>query len=315
MSATLVSKIKGYLTSRLPWIWLASACGLALPIVAPLLAESTLAWVADLAIHWQWQYTALALSISLIHLAMQRSLLALVMVITTLVMTTLNFGPLSLGRISSVNREPSLSVASFNLNLDNHQAPGLDNWVASEGPDVLALFEVTPQHAPLIERLKGSLRYVIKQQQDDQFGVAVLSRIPFDGAQVKTHKGSNPYIEAKIKIHGTPVLLRAIHPMPPISESDRAKRDELISAVAQRGYEPLLILGDFNASPWTLAMRELSNKGIKRATSLQPTHTLYGGLPIDHILATEAHWQVVSAGTGGDFGSDHRLVWASLRTR
>lgn len=315
MSGSFLSKSKGYLASRLPWVWAASACGLALPALAPLATEPTLAWFADLAIHWQWQYAVIGVLSSVIYLAMQRSRLGAAMVFATVAMVTLNFGALILGRIDQVNGDQSLVVASFNLNLYNHHAPGLEDWVKSGQPDVLALYELTSQHAHLVERLQKSLPHALIQPQDDPFGVAVLSKLPLEGAQVKKHLQSTPFIEARITVHGKQVMVRAIHPMPPISGPDRATRDALIKAVAKRSDEPLVVAGDFNASPWTPAMRQLTGGGVKRATSFEPTHTLYGGLPIDHILASEADWSVSDAGVAGNFGSDHRLIWARLIAR
>lgn len=315
MRGSFLSKAKAYLASRLPWVWGTSACGLALPIFAPLVTEPTLAWLADLAIHWQWQYAAIGVLISVIYLAIQRSRLGAAMLFATAAMVALNFGPLSLGRIDQANDDQSLVVASFNLNLDNHHAIGLEDWVKSGQPDVLALFELTPLHAQLVERLRKSFPHALIQPQDDQFGVAVLSKLPLEGAQIKRHLESTQFIEARITAHGKPVMVRAIHPMPPLSAPDRATRDALIKAVATRGDEPLVIAGDFNASPWAPVMRQLAAGGVKRATTFEPTHTLYGGLPIDHILASEADWAVAEAGVAGNFGSDHRLTWARLIAR
>jgi endonuclease/exonuclease/phosphatase (EEP) superfamily protein YafD len=237
------------------------------------------------------------------------------MMAISVALTALSFGLLSLGRIEHNKGDAALLVASFNLNLDNQQAPGLDAWVHSSKPDVLALFELTSQHAPLIERLKTSLPHAVMQMQDDPFGVAILSKMPLDGAEVKSHMESTPFIEASLKVHGRPILIRAIHPMPPISGRDRQTRDSLINAVSRVNGEPLVVLGDFNASPWTPVMRALADKGLKRATTLMPTQNLYGGLPIDHVLASDAHWYVLDAGVGGNHGSDHNLVWAHLTAR
>ena len=156
---------------------------------------------------------------------------------------------------------------------------------------------------------------MLVQEQDDQFGVAVLSKLPLESAKVMKHMASTPFIEARMQVHGRAIMVRAIHPMPPISGPDRLTRDALIKAVASKVDEPLVIAGDFNASPWAPAMRQLGVFGVKRATTFEPTHTLYGGLPIDHILASEADWSVSAAGVAGNFGSDHRLTWARLIAR
>lgn len=303
---------QGYVLSRLPWLWATFAGAMALPLLLPLLSGGVLGWVADLAIHWQWQYAALALLSALIYLVLRRSRLAASMLLATMALAGLNFAWLSLGRLDEGRSDRDVMVASFNLNLENSQASGLEDWVAANRPDVLALFEVAPEHAALLERLQKTLPHIVKQAQGDQFGLAILSRSALHGAQLKDHKGSTPFIDASMNTRGTSVLLRAIHPMPPLSPADQQVRDELILEAARGQDGPLLIMGDFNASPWSLSMRSLHAKGMARATTLEPTHTLYGGLPIDHILASAAHWRVTAAGVAGAFGSDHKLVWAKL---
>lgn len=312
---TWAGKVQGYLASRLPWMWAAAATGLALPSLGHLAWSDALIWLVDLGIHWQWQFALLGMSLAALYLVMTRTRLAGAMLLVTAVATALNFGPLSLGRLDHGGAGPGLLVASFNVHFDNPASPGLEAWVQAEQPDLLALFEVTSRHAPLLARLKALYPYEITQLQDDPFGVALFSRRPLSDATVTRHQGSTPYVAATFGTGREQTLVRAIHPMPPISSADRAMRDALIHAVSRTQGVPTIIAGDFNASPWTLAMRQLADQGVKRATTLMPTHTLYGGLPIDHILATEAHWHVADAGVAGAFGSDHRLVWAKLFRR
>lgn len=121
MSGTFMSKAKAYFAARLPWVWAAAGGGLSLPIVAPMVTEATLAWIVDLAVHWQWQYAVAALASSLIYLALRRSRWAVAMVATSVALAALNFGLLNLDRIEPSKGEQGLMVASFNLNLDNQQ--------------------------------------------------------------------------------------------------------------------------------------------------------------------------------------------------
>ncbi len=114
------------------------------------------------------------------------------------------------------------------------------------------------------------------------------------------------------RITGKLIRVIAIHPMPPISSADKVARDALLVRVTQKDSEPTLIVGDFNASPWALGMRDLNRTGFKRASGMMPTQSLFGGLPIDHILASESHWRTAQAGVAGSFGSDHSVVWGKL---
>ena len=76
-----------------------------------------------------------------------------------------------------------------------------------------------------------------------------------------------------------------------------------------------LVVGDFNATPWSNAFAGPSSRGWRRATGLAPTWPVAWrgvmGIPIDHVLASSA-WRVGGARVGPDIGSDHRPVMARL---
>ena len=319
--------LRAYLVARIPFVWGASFLGLAIPMLSPLASSATLAWITDLAVHWQWQYTVMAMSLALVYAFLTRGRLAVFMLTVTTALVIANFTLLSLQALpehpndqsnqsdqksQNVRNDPILSIASFNINLDNMVAPGFEAWVQANGPDILVILEATPEHAPLLARLKASYPHSVSQLQNDPFGMALLSRHPLIGAKVSQHQASTPYLEAGLNWAGKLIRVIAIHPMPPISSADKVARDALLVRVTQKDSEPTLIVGDFNASPWALGMRDLNRTGFKRASGMMPTQSLFGGLPIDHILASESHWRTAQAGVAGSFGSDHSVVWGKL---
>jgi endonuclease/exonuclease/phosphatase (EEP) superfamily protein YafD len=129
--------------------------------------------------------------------------------------------------------------------------------------------------------------------------------------------GGTPHFNAVLATPaGGAFQLTVVHPMPPISPTDRQARDDLF---AQLGAAPpgsavaRVMMGDFNTTPWSAGLRRLHSAGWARASGLVPTYSLLRSLPIDHILATRAHWRVAAAGVGPWLGSDHKPVWAVLR--
>lgn len=82
---------------------------------------------------------------------------------------------------------------------------------------------------------------------------------------------------------------------------------------------PGIVAGDFNTPPESRAYRaawdDWQNAFSKRGRGIGGTR-LNGWIRarIDHVLVDEA-WQVVSAEVGGDVGSDHLPVFATLRLR
>ncbi|MCA8973164.1 MAG: endonuclease/exonuclease/phosphatase family protein, partial [Planctomycetes bacterium] len=97
----------------------------------------------------------------------------------------------------------------------------------------------------------------------------------------------------------------------------QAQMDDLASAIEQTG-GPLLVVGDFNSTPWSYALRALTARtGMVRETRNLVTWPLsFGGddglirlfpfLPLDHVLSRGINVQSVR--TGADDGSDHLPV-------
>jgi endonuclease/exonuclease/phosphatase (EEP) superfamily protein YafD len=316
----------------------AALLGLSLPVWLPAVpryrgAWARLAWLPDLAVHWQWAYGALWGMTLLVGAwlasthprsgAAPRGWIALVA--CALVGAALGAGNLSmwvlpgLERASEAAATPrTLRVASFNVNLDNAEHQRIAQWVKELNPDVLALLEVTPAMQPLLDALRPHYPYAVVQLRDDPFGLAVLSRYQLLDEGIKQVNGCTLSLTAHLMLpvlpEGHGVLLNVLHPTPPISPELRFDRDAAIRALAPTDLlshgTNAIALGDFNATAWTPAVRDLAQQGWARATTLQPTWM--GVLPIDHILATHAHWQVLRTGVGPRLGSDHHPVWADL---
>jgi endonuclease/exonuclease/phosphatase (EEP) superfamily protein YafD len=76
-----------------------------------------------------------------------------------------------------------------------------------------------------------------------------------------------------------------------------------------------LLMGDFNATPWSAVFRRLLRAGFRRAgAGLSPTWpSILGpfGIPIDHVLM-HGPIEARSVEVGPDVGSDHRPLLVTL---
>jgi endonuclease/exonuclease/phosphatase (EEP) superfamily protein YafD len=90
-------------------------------------------------------------------------------------------------------------------------------------------------------------------------------------------------------------------------------RDSQLAALAQHVQqisEPVLVVGDFNATPWSVGMRHAmrGNLGFRSLDApWQPTwqsHSILA-IPIDHALCTSP-LVITHRSLGRDVGSDHR---------
>ena len=96
MTTAWPHSLRTYLVARIPFVWAASFLGLAIPSLSPLASNATLAWITDLAVHWQWQYTLMAMSLALVYALLTRGRSAVGMLAVTAALVGVNFKLLSL---------------------------------------------------------------------------------------------------------------------------------------------------------------------------------------------------------------------------
>ena len=106
----------------------------------------------------------------------------------------------------------------------------------------------------------------------------------------------------------------AVHPRPPEDAAKTAARDALfveLAAMVSRETLPVVVIGDFNATPWSYAFRDFSaetglvnsQKGYGLAATW-PTGLPITLVPLDHMLHSES-LTTVERDIGPDLGSDH----------
>jgi endonuclease/exonuclease/phosphatase (EEP) superfamily protein YafD len=128
-------------------------------------------------------------------------------------------------------------------------------------------------------------------------------------------------VRVVVQISGRRVVCYGVHPLPPMSPAYAADRDELFRQLAERVRReagPVIVAGDFNATPWSHGMRPLVAAGLRDtqlghgfSATWQRRIPIFA-IPIDHVLVAgdltaAARW------TGPDLGSDHRPIVAELR--
>lgn len=107
--------------------------------------------------------------------------------------------------------------------------------------------------------------------------------------------------------------IAAVHGRPPWNNERTADRDNVNRAGAAivASHPRGVLVGDFNATPWSPMMLDLRRLGLHRASCSGPitrtwrsTGFPYYALPIDHVLSTES---VIVSGcrVGPAVGSDH----------
>lgn len=287
--------------------------GLLLPLLSHLLADSagTLAWLIDLASHWQWLFLLGLVVFAGLACCLDKRWAVLLLALPLPWLTA------SAPASASDSQAQVFAVASANVHLDSRNTQALATWLAQEKPDVVVLLEVSPAYA---QGLRTLLDYPFQHilAQDSPFGIAVLSRHPLQQIEVIEDAQGIAHIEAQLQWHGKPIGIIALHPMPPLSPQYHSVRNAKLEALAKQAAAsaiPTVLAGDLNATPWSSAFSGLAQLGLRRASGLAATWpaVLQGvlGLPIDHVLVTQ-HWAVMARQVGPQLGSDHLPVLVRL---
>jgi len=219
--------------------------------------------------------------------------------------------------------EERLAVMALNAEYGRADVRQLADAVRRHDVDVLVISEVDePMIADLMATEPGR-RFLHRSAQTVESsgpaGTVVLSRYPATRVEVPAGTGTFQQPAMSIDVAGRAVLVRAVHPQPPVARSIEQWRDGLLELGqwqrANRG-RPLVMAGDFNASAAHAPFRD-AKRGMYDVAGLWPTATWprersYPPFAdIDHVLVRGL--SVKDSGTEDIDDTDHRAVWADLR--
>jgi len=211
----------------------------------------------------------------------------------------------------------------WNVYIDNEYVDDVADRILLEDPDVLVLLEVGDFGWAKLKRVRERMPYVMTALRNDSFGMAILSRKPLrEGSVLQFSKTSIPSLISVFDHDGEPVTLIATHPLPPSSDWPIKDRDLVLGSAARLASAvdgDVLLVGDFNLTPWTPRFRRLLHdsglQDTRKGFGTQPTWPSglpWLWLPLDHILVPQS-WNTLERYTGPFTGSDHRPVLAVLQ--
>jgi endonuclease/exonuclease/phosphatase (EEP) superfamily protein YafD len=276
-------------------------------------------WVFDLASHFRVQY-ALALSLgSLVMLAWRQPRWAAVFAGFALINAAL-LAPRFLISAETIagTDGPAFRALLANVHASNRDYERIHQVIAEANPDVIVLLEVTPWLIGQLADLADRYPHRIAEPREDNFGIALFSRLPLRNAAVITLGPAGlPSLQAEVEADGRWFTLLGTHPPPPIgatmTEDRNAQLDDL-ARLARQTRQPLLALGDLNLSPWSPYFAQLlTDSGLRDSAAgrgLQPSWPagwLPLWIPIDHGLYSDGI-QIRHRAIGPDLGSDHYPV-------
>jgi len=213
-----------------------------------------------------------------------------------------------------------IRVLALNVHTESSSFAQVRQLIEEVRPDVIGLVEVDQRWidalAPAVAGYVGRL----EKPRGDNFGVALYARAALDGS-IEELGSPLPSVVAGVTVGDARLGILLIHPPPPISESALDAQVKELDAVADRARRmpgPVVILGDFNATPWSRPFRRVlarsglcdSRAGFGIEASF-PTASAIVRIPIDHVLVS-CSIGVRDRHIERDVGSDHLPVLIDL---
>ncbi|HCN77799.1 MAG TPA: hypothetical protein DIT13_11470 [Verrucomicrobiales bacterium] len=275
-------------------------------------------WALDLCSHFRWQQLGVSLLALVWALWRGRRFLRHVSMLTLLLNAALITQHTWPRPAKGTASGAPLNVVSLNLLLSNPHKQKVLDYLLSCDADMIYLSEVHGEWAAALEPLKIRYPHHLLETNHGAFGAAFFSRVPVRSMRVRNFGAENSVcIEVLAAHEGREFHLIGTHPPPPMGAGfarvQRAEFEGIARHTAALGV-PVLLVGDFNATPWCHAFRLLEKGGLRASGPAWPptwsTRSIFA-LPIDHAMTT-APLRIIQRGIGPDVGSDHRPVEITL---
>jgi endonuclease/exonuclease/phosphatase (EEP) superfamily protein YafD len=211
--------------------------------------------------------------------------------------------------------ERALSVASFNTLWVNDDADSVRAEIERLDADVVTLIEVSPAKKRILAELKARYPYQTDCLSVDYCQLAILSKLPIAESASRGRWRGPPYLMAKLGPQAGGLTVMAVHTLRfPHSRAQFRQATELAKVVeALAG--PKLVMGDFNATPFSRVLSVIEKGANLARVTFLPTWPATAGLPqiaIDHIFISPGIRLLEAARIGEPAGSDHYPVTAKI---
>lgn len=233
-------------------------------------------------------------------------------------------------RVSQPDNGATLELLQFNLSSDNLIPLATIGYIMSldRPPDVVVLFETTPAFAPEVKRLNRLYPTVAQMPRSDDFGMAVLSRLPESQVEFRELGESGlPLMILSGRVGDDTIRVYAVHPPPPLggelSDARNIQLRQLASEISRIAGGNVVVAGDLNTTVWSHAFKPLvETAGLRDAqrghgylpTWAPPPYARWIGVPIDHTLVS-GNIDVQDRRVGPWLASDHWPVHSRLNLR
>lgn len=170
------------------------------------------------------------------------------------------FGPTVVDESTATDGASTISLVVSNVQQGNEEVERWLDVVQRADADVILALEVDDRWAECLAQLEPEYPHVVRQPQENCYGMMLLSRLPIIEPEVRfLVEDTVPAIEADIELEsGDWIHLWGVHPRPPqpVKDQHTTDRDAEIMILAREINERenstrTIVLGDFNDVAWS----------------------------------------------------------------
>lgn len=274
-------------------------------------------WIAfDVFSNFTLQFAAVALAF-LIGLLMPRGRLMTASVLLVAGLTALGVWPhlASQSATASVAApgpgERALQVASFNTLWVNDDAEAVRAEVARIDADVILLIEMGPSKRSIPVALRERYPHQADCYEFAYCNFVVLSKIPIAESEAMGQWEGPPFIRVKLGEEAGGLTVFGVHTTRFPHSRAQFRQVAAIAARIEATPGRKLVMGDFNATPFSRLLSGLESRATLTRLTHLPSWPSYLGLPqlaIDHIFVSPGIRALGPSRIGEPAGSDHYPV-------
>ena len=230
------------------------------------------------------------------------------------------------GRAAVPEERSTFRLLVSNVLMENRQHSRLLEVISDADPDIVLALETDAAWARALEPLARSYPYVVRQPQENYYGLMLFSRLPLVAPRVDyLVQDDIPSVHTEFELpNRARVTFHGLHPRPPepIRGQTSTPRDaELVvvgKAIGAHGERPTVVAGDLNDVAWSptselfLRLSGLLDPRVGRGlySSFNADNPLCR-YPLDHVFHS-AHFRLCELRRLPNVGSDHFPILLEL---
>lgn len=211
--------------------------------------------------------------------------------------------------------ERAMTVASFNTLWVNGDADAVRAEIERIDADIVTLIELGPGKQKMLDQLRRRYPYQADCFRIDYCKLAILSKFPILEIRARAGWQGPPFIQARLGPEAGGLTVLGVHTIRFPHSRVQFREATAIADLIEKLPGRKLVMGDFNATPFSRILAAIEDRAnLRRVTSL-PTWPAQAGLPqiaIDHIFLSPGLKLLEAPRIGDPAGSDHYPVYARI---